>query len=154
MKQMAFAFGNHFPSFLRFPLNFAPSHLCADSCWKPVLASQLCLTLWDHKDCILPVCSVHGSLEARIVEWAAIPFSKGSSLSRDGTRISCFKDRFFPFRCIREALSDSCSVQFSSVAQSCLTDSSWAYTIQTILGLCIICAVSLEIRLYSHIVCF
>ena len=46
------------------------------------------------------------------------------------------------------------SVQFSSVAQSCLTDSSWAYTIQTTLGLCIICAVSLEIRLYSHIVCF
>ena len=43
-----------------------------------VLSYQLCLTLWDLMDCNLPGSSVHGSLQARILEWIAIPFSKRS----------------------------------------------------------------------------
>ena len=40
---------------------------------------QLCLTLCDPLDCSLPGSSVHGILQARIVEWVAIPSSRGSS---------------------------------------------------------------------------
>ena len=40
-----------------------------------VLVTQLCLTLCDAKDCSLPGSSVHGILQARILEWIAISFS-------------------------------------------------------------------------------
>ena len=40
------------------------------------------------KDCSPPGPSVHGILQARILEWVAIPFSRGSSRPRDGTSIS------------------------------------------------------------------
>ena len=43
------------------------------------LTIQLCLTLCDPMDGSLPGSSVHGILQARILEWLAIPFSKGSS---------------------------------------------------------------------------
>ena len=50
-------------------------------------------------DCSLPGSSVHGILQARILEWVAITFSTGSSRPRDRTRsschISCIADRFF-----------------------------------------------------------
>ena len=42
---------------------------------KPVF-SQSCLTLCDPMDCSLPGPSVHGILQARILEWVAIPFSR------------------------------------------------------------------------------
>ena len=42
-----------------------------------------------------PGSSVHGILQARILEWVAIPFSGGSSWSRDQTRVSCIAGRFF-----------------------------------------------------------
>ena len=44
-----------------------------------VLVAQLCLTFCDPMDCSPPVSSVHGVLQARILEWVAIPFSRGSS---------------------------------------------------------------------------
>ena len=37
-----------------------------------VLVTQLCLTLWNPRDCSLPGSSVHGILQARILEWVAI----------------------------------------------------------------------------------
>ena len=40
-------------------------------------------------DCSLPGFPVHGILQARILEWVAVSFSRGSSQSRDGTRVSC-----------------------------------------------------------------
>ena len=43
-------------------------------------------------DCSPPRFSVHGILQARILEWAAIPFSKGSSPPRDGTSVSCIAE--------------------------------------------------------------
>ena len=46
-------------------------------------------TLWDPMDCSLPGSSVHGILQARILEWFAISFSRGSSQPRDWTYISC-----------------------------------------------------------------
>ena len=44
-----------------------------------VLFAQSCLILWVPVDCSPPGFSVHGILQARILEWVAIPFSRGSS---------------------------------------------------------------------------
>ena len=44
-----------------------------------VFVAQLSLTLWDPVDCSPPGSSVHGILQARILEWVAVLFSKGSS---------------------------------------------------------------------------
>ena len=53
-----------------------------------MLVTQSCLTLCNPMDCNPPGFSVHGILQARILEWVAIPFSRGSSQSRDWTRVS------------------------------------------------------------------
>ena len=53
------------------------------------LVAQSCLTLCDPMNCNLPGSSVHGILQARIVEWVAISFFRGSFQPRDGTRVSC-----------------------------------------------------------------
>ena len=50
--------------------------------------TQSCLTLSDSMDCSPPGFSVRGSLQARILEWVAISFSRGSSRSRDQTQVS------------------------------------------------------------------
>ena len=51
--------------------------------------SQLCLTVCDHMDCGPPGSSVHGIIQARILEWVAISSSRGSSQPRNWTHISC-----------------------------------------------------------------
>ena len=48
----------------------------------------------DPMDCGPPGSSVHGILQARTLEWVAIPFSRGSSWPRDQTHTSCI-DRWF-----------------------------------------------------------
>ena len=49
-------------------------------------------------DCSLPGSSVHGILQARILEWVAIPFCGGYSWPRDWTQVSCLAGRFFTMR--------------------------------------------------------
>ena len=46
-------------------------------------------------DCSLPGFSVHGISQARILEWAAISFSRGSSQLRDQTQVCCTAGRLF-----------------------------------------------------------
>ena len=60
-----------------------------------VLISQSCPTLCDPMDSRPPESSVHGILQARILEWVSIPFSRGSSQPRDQTWVSCIAGRFF-----------------------------------------------------------
>ena len=48
-----------------------------------VLVIQSCLTLWDPMDCSPPGSSVHGILQERILEWVAMPSSRGSSRPTD-----------------------------------------------------------------------
>ena len=68
-------------------------HLTIVVKWKcEMLVAQLCLTLCDPMDCNPPGSSVHGILQARIMEWVAIPFSRGSFWPRDWTRVSCIAD--------------------------------------------------------------
>ena len=52
------------------------------------LVVQSCLTLGDSTDCSLPGSSVHGILQARILEGIIISFSKGTSWPRDQTQVS------------------------------------------------------------------
>ena len=56
---------------------------------------QSCLTLCDPMDGSPPGSSVHGILQARILEWVAMPSSRGSSQPRDQTQVSCTAGRFF-----------------------------------------------------------
>ena len=56
---------------------------CAHKCAKSL---QLCQTLCDHMDSSPSGSSVHGISQARILEWVAIPFSRGSSQPRDQTQ--------------------------------------------------------------------
>ena len=55
-----------------------------------VKVAQLCLTLCNPMDY-----TVHGILQARILEWAALPLSRGSSQPRDRTQVSSIAGRFF-----------------------------------------------------------
>ena len=68
-----------------------------------VSVTQSCLTLCYPMDYSPPGSSVHGILQARILEWVVIPFSKGSSQTRDRTQVSCTADRFFTIWATREA---------------------------------------------------
>ena len=66
--------------------------------------AQSCLTLCDSMDCSPPGSSVHGILQARILEWVAISFSRGSSRPRDWTQVSHIAGIRFNLRATREAL--------------------------------------------------
>ena len=107
---------------------------------------QSCLTLWDPMDCSPPDSSAHGILQARILEWVAMPSSKGSSQPRSPAlqveslpsepprklpnkgslsllqRIFLAQELSCGLLHRRQILYQlSYSVQFSSVAQSCPT---------------------------------
>ena len=109
--------------------------------WSTMKVIQLRPTLCDPMDC-----TVHGILQARILEWVAVPFSRGSSQPRDRTQVSHIAGRFFTSWATREAQGNSgqpmvnsnfafwnfpiiwsqlveslSSVQLSSVTQSCPT---------------------------------
>ena len=47
---------------------------------------QLCPTLWDSMDCVPPASSVHGILQARKLEWVAIPALQADSLPSEPPR--------------------------------------------------------------------
>ena len=61
-------------------------------CVPVYLVTQSCLTLCNPIHCSLPGFSVHGLLQARVLEWVAFSSSRGSSWPRDQTQVSC---RFF-----------------------------------------------------------
>ena len=77
----------HEPSDLS--LTEVTQHMCQ------LLATQSCPTLCGPKDCNLPVSSVHGILQARILEWVVTAFSRASFQPRDQTRVFCIAGRFF-----------------------------------------------------------
>ena len=59
------------------------------------MCAQLCPTLCDYVDCSPPGSSVHGILQAKVLEWEAVSFSRVSSQLRDGIQVSCIAGRFF-----------------------------------------------------------
>ena len=97
--------------YISFPLNW------------PVLVRakslQSCPTLCYPMGSSPPGCSVHGVLQARILEWVAMPSSRGFSRPRDGTQLSSFVlvVRFFNTSTNGKALSAGliCSINFGSL---------------------------------------
>ena len=67
------------------PIPNAYTYIYMCPCWH----TQLCLTVCCPMDYCLSGSSVHGILQARVLEWVAILFSRGSSWSRDQTWVSC-----------------------------------------------------------------
>ena len=90
-----------------------PSQYCEDwdnsslHCFNLINSVESRLTLCDPMDYSSPGSSVHGILWARILEWVAIPFSRGSSWLRDRSEVSCTASRFFTVWATREAPSRS-----------------------------------------------
>ena len=68
-----------------------------------VKVSQSCLTPCHSMDYSLPGSSVHGILQARILEWVAFPISRVSSRPKDRTQVFCITGRFFTMWATREA---------------------------------------------------
>ena len=66
--------------------------------YMKVKVAQLCPTL-----CYPTDYTVHGILQARILEWVAFSFSRGSSQPRDRTQVSCIAGGFFTSWATREA---------------------------------------------------
>ena len=72
--------------------------------WMRMHVAQSCPTLCDPMDCSLPGFSIHGILQARILEWVIISFSRGSSQPWDWTWVSRIGGRHFNLWATREAL--------------------------------------------------
>ena len=78
--------------------------------WIKMLGVLSCPTLWDPMDCrppgssvhgilqarMLEWVSIHGILQARMLEWVSIPLSRGSSQTRAQTQVSYIASRFLP----------------------------------------------------------
>ena len=78
-----------------------------------------CPTLCDPVGCSPPGSSVHGILQARILEWVAMSFSRGSSWPRDQTLglISCIAGRFFTIWVTREAHKEVSKVRLGTFSR-------------------------------------
>ena len=75
-----------------------------DHLWKVKVKSLSCVHLFAiPMDCSLPGFSVHGNFQAKILEWVAISFSKGSSRHRGRTWVSCITGGRFTLWATREA---------------------------------------------------
>ena len=98
---------------LKLMLEFTYIYGNVDLMWSLILhvcvwVTQLCPTLCNPINCSLPGSSVHGILQARILEWVAMPFSRGSSQPRDRTQVSCMAGGFFTVWATRDALDIEC----------------------------------------------
>ena len=104
------------------PQSFIPPSIHA-----AVSVVQSCLTLYDPMDCSLPGSSVHGSLQARILEWVVIPFSRGSSQPRDWTWVFCITGRFFTLLNTGEAPTAYNNLQWNIIYKSTETLTEYWY---------------------------
>ena len=80
---------------------------------------QSCLTLCNTMDCSLPGSSVYRILQARELEWVAMPSSRGSSRSREQTCISCIGSRFFTTSATWKALKLGTPILLTAVNLAC-----------------------------------
>ena len=75
-----------------------------------VKVTQLCPILCDPMDYL-----VHGILQARILKWVAVPFSRESSQPRDQTQVSCIAGGFFTSWVTREAHHNMHTLRFRGI---------------------------------------
>ena len=101
--------------------------VCVCVCVCVMKVVQSCPTLCDPLDCSLPGSFVHGILQARILKWVAIPFSRGSTWPRDQTQVSCIAGKFFIWAtgkpiCIRVKSTIYVSASCARLCSLCLTN--------------------------------
>ena len=98
-------------------LNWQPCQDCRlrDKKKKESEVAQSCLTVCDPMDCSIPGFSVHGIFQARVLEWGAISFSRGSSRPSEWTWFSHTAGRCFTLWASREALKDRGDTQRKSL---------------------------------------
>ena len=85
-------------------LNSSP-WISIDVFYVKSLVTQSCPTLCNPMDCRLPGSSIHGIFLARVLEWVAISFSRGSSQTRDWTGVSHIVGRRFTVWATREVIT-------------------------------------------------
>ena len=101
-------------------------------------------TLCDPIDCSLPGSPVHGIFQARVLDWVAIPFSRGSSQPRDRTWVSCIVDRCFNLWATREVHRSKYITGFSgSLAYK------WQIVVLLRLHICVSRFICVDIHLYA-----
>ena len=100
----------------------------AGCCAVLCLVTQLCPTLCNPMDSSPPGSSVHGILQARILEWVAMPSSRGFSQLGDWTQVSHIAGRFFTIWATREA--GRCNMQYLLLKKKNSTYK-WTLGIQT-----------------------
>ena len=137
---------------------YSCTHVC-------VCVSLSVVSFCDPMGCSLPGSSVLGILQARILEWVAIPFSRGSSRSRDQTQVSCIAGGFFTNWAIREAHTlirkRLISIQHMDTRNICHSHlGSMKFSIKTLgvclwictfLGRCVCVCVCIYIYIYIYI---
>ena len=113
-------------SIIHLQKNFIPSFQIFSHTMALCLVTQLCLTLWDAMDYNPLDSSVHGILQAGILEWVAMHSSRGSSQPREWSHVfwvSCITDEFFttePLGKAPMALSESrgkCGIFFYPIVK-------------------------------------
>ena len=103
-------------------LSEPPKYMCVQSCW----------TLWDNMDFSPPDSSVYGIFQARILEWVAISYSKGSSQPRDQAPISCFSRQIL-YHCITwEAQDEKLQLSHSTCEYRHANPFSWVQLFATL----------------------
>ena len=102
-----------------------PKYIPAVSC---VLSRSVMSDLFDPMDCSLPGSSGHGILQARVLEWVAVPSSRGSSQPRDPPQVSGTAGGFFTLWATREALEMGSRVQTLALTLNC-----WVVTLVKLL---------------------
>ena len=88
-------FGHSSHQKVRVDANLEPCFLVAPSHSFVVFSRSVVSDSCDPMDCSPPGSSVHAIFQARILEWVAISFFRGSSWPREWTRVSCFAGGFF-----------------------------------------------------------
>ena len=89
------------------------------------LVAKSCWTLADPMDYSLSSSSVHGILQARILDWVAISSSRESSQPRNRTQVSCIAGRFFTDWAMREALKKADEHQDMMLSNCGVGEDSW-----------------------------
>ena len=90
-----------------------PAYFICCFWWWRWFSCKVISNSWDPMDCSLPGSSVYGVSQARMLEWVAISFSRGSSQPRDRTQVSHIVGRCFTIWATREVLHIILSVYIS-----------------------------------------
>ena len=109
---------------------------------------QLCLTLCNRMDCSVPGSSIHGILQARILEWVAMPLSRGSSQPRDQTLISYVSSlagRFFTTSATWEDIGSSIKHSNFVLLEQYVFGLSWTFWVALFI-FCTVTQADLDLR--------